>query len=363
MSRSLRRGLKRREFEDMADYSIEIAKYEDKDLIQSFIENHWKKNHSLVVSSSLFDFQHYNKEKNNYNYIVAKSVVDGHDEIISLMGFIPTSQYDKHLFDNGDYWGAIWKKRDDINDDKYKSTGFEVFQRIFSEPNFHSYAAIGISKIALKIYKFWGCKTGYLSHYYILNNKCSDFRIAGNVDKTFLSAPSDYKDERGWSLKTLEPAKLENLNVRGYYRPQKSIEYLINRYAKHPIYQYGFWGVYNNDELKTILVIRKVIVDNHAVIRIVDVLGKLEGTLYEEFLKMISSESVEYIDLINYGVDERTLFRMGFRKLDLEGELIIPNYFEPFEQRNVILDIAYKSDYENYVAFKGDSDQDRPNVL
>ena len=38
-------------------------------------------------------------------------------------------------------------------------------------------------------------------------------------------------------------------------------------------------------------------------------------------------------------------------------------YFEPFEQCNVKIDIAWKADYDNYVAFKGDSDQDRPNIL
>ena len=51
-------------------------------------------------------------------------------------------------------------------------------------------------------------------------------------------------------------------------------------------------------------------------------------------------------------------------KIDLnQEEIIVPNYFEPFEKKNVKLEIAYKSKSDNYVAFKGDSDQDRPNVL
>ena len=55
---------------------------------------------------------------------------------------------------------------------------------------------------------------------------------------------------------------------------------------------------------------------------------------------------------------------MGFQHLDLnQEEIIVPNYFEPFEKKNVKLEIAYKSKSDNYVAFKGDSDQDRPNVL
>lgn len=54
---------------------------------------------------------------------------------------------------------------------------------------------------------------------------------------------------------------------------------------------------------------------------------------------------------------------MGFELLDLDGETIVPNYFEPFEQRNVKIEIAYKTKGDNYVAFKADSDQDRPNIL
>jgi hypothetical protein len=48
--------------------------------------------------------------------------------------------------------------------------------------------------------------------------------------------------------------------------------------------------------------------------------------------------------------------------LIFDGNLIIPNYFEPFEQKNVKIELAYKADFP-YVAFKGDSDQDRPNIL
>jgi hypothetical protein len=48
--------------------------------------------------------------------------------------------------------------------------------------------------------------------------------------------------------------------------------------------------------------------------------------------------------------------------LDFDGELIIPSYFEPFEQRNVKIELAYKAKFQ-YVAFKGDADQDRPNIV
>lgn len=345
------------------EYSISIADKSEKEEVQFFIENYWKKNHALVLSSQLFDFQHKNPLTGNYNFIIAKAPNRKDDKIIALMGYIPTYQYDKELVRNGDFWGAIWKKREDVIDDEFKSTGFDVYQRIYEEPNFHSYAAIGVSKIALKIYRFWGCKVGYLNHYYILNNQKRKFAIAGNVDSVNFSRNSVDSECTSWKISEIEEKDLKTLKLEAYYRPFKSIDYIINRYTKHPVYKYKYLGVFNSHNLVTLLVVRIVRVNGSSCIRIIDVLGKLQGSLYESFQNVLHKTDAEYIDFLNYGIDESVIYEMGFRKLDSEGNLIIPNYFEPFEQRNVRIDIAWKADYENYVAFKGDSDQDRPNIL
>ena len=41
-------------------YDIRYAKKEDLPLIIEFLNTHWKKNHALVVSRELMDFQHLN---------------------------------------------------------------------------------------------------------------------------------------------------------------------------------------------------------------------------------------------------------------------------------------------------------------
>ena len=51
---------------------------------------------------------------------------------------------------------------------------------------------------------------------------------------------------------------------------------------------------------------------------------------------------------------------MGFVKKGLSD--IVPNYFEPFLKQNINIDYAFKSK-SPYVIFKGDSDQDRPNLI
>lgn len=345
----------------MGLYTIRQPQSSETELVQGFIENHWKKGHALSKSTELLLFQHFDYRSNLLNFYIALN--NETKEIDALFGFIPTSQFDINLDNNGDYWGAIWKRREDIQNDEASDIGFSVFLRLFDEPHFHSFGAIGISKVALRIYKAFNCKVGYLQQYYILNNQMDEFRIAGNVDKKLCEAVEGYIPKRGWSVSELGQQDLLKININPTYYPIKSVNYLINRYMNHPIYKYDFYGVYKGDKIVTILVARFVKANGAMVIRIVDALGELQGTLYESFQEIMHETGAEYVDFMNYGIEDSVFYEMGYRKLDLQGDLVIPNYFEPFEQRNVKIDVAWKADYDNYVVFKGDSDQDRPNIL
>jgi len=99
-------------------YQCEISKI---DQVVSFLDINWKKNHSLVLSRELLNFQHYNTKERKYNFILAENNVT--HEIDALIGFIPTSQYDLSLECNGDYWGAIWKRREDVSNNEIKIVG------------------------------------------------------------------------------------------------------------------------------------------------------------------------------------------------------------------------------------------------
>jgi hypothetical protein len=64
-----------------------------------------------------------------------------------------------------------------------------------------------------------------------------------------------------------------------------------------------------------------------------------------------------------FGIPENILFKSGFNKLKRKSsETIIPNYFEPFEQKNITIDFFVSSqEMGNVRIYKGDGDQDRPN--
>lgn len=339
----------------MSLYTIKKVPLEEVNKLTSFLDKYWKNEHALVKSRELLDFQHLNREDGCYNFLVAENKQSG--DYDALIGFIPTSQYDNNLSANGDYWGAIWKIRDDVDNDEINAVGFLLWKKIFKLPHFGSYAAIGISNIAKKIYEISRIPVRQLSHYYVLNVAKSIFSIAGNIRNR-----EQRHAEDTFNLKWIDSSKLSELTLEAHYRPYKSVNYMINRYAKHPIYKYSFLSICNGEETKALLIIRKVVVGSSCVLRIIDVLGKLEGCIYNGLLSILVGENAEYIDCYNYGISPDVFYRLGFSLSQGKDDLIIPNYFEPFEQSNVILEIGYKSDFD-YVAFKGDSDQDRPNII
>lgn len=68
---------------------------------------------------------------------------------------------------------------------------------------------------------------------------------------------------------------------------------------------------------------------------------------------------------MHWGIDPRVLAAAGFiRATDAPG-LVLPNYFAPFEARNIEIEMAYRVfDGDTPVRFfRADSDQDRPNKV
>ena len=342
----------------MSIYTVKKVPVSEVDKLVSFIDNHWKKGHALVKSRELLDFQHLNKEDGTYNFIVAEN--NETKEYDALVGFIPTSQYDRQLAENGDYWGAIWKCRDDVNNDEINNVAFYIWKRVFKQPFFHSYAAIGISQIAKRIYEVSRIPVAVLNHYYIANEGIVNFEIGSNLQK----GNSIFSTKKS-TVREIDIESIDNKDITGIYKPLKTVEYLKNRYKNHPIYHYEFWGVYS-EKLAAIFVIRKVNVGNSCILRVIDVLGDLSlcGNIFDDVQTILKQNKAEYIDVMNYGISPDVFSNMGFYKLDLtQDDTILPNYFEPFEKRNVAIEVAYKTQDGYYIAFKGDSDQDRPNLL
>jgi len=332
-------------------YSI-INLTDDKVLaFQKYLDEHWKKGHVFVKSKELLDFQHYNHGTHEYNFMIA--INSQTKEIDGIVGWIPLAHFDDNLYDNGDYWGAIWKVRTDVENDEIKMLGLLLWEKLIDKREIKTFGAISISEVAKRFYKISRFRMGIMNHYYILREQQTPYSIA--------VAPVNERQTDVPTQKYIKRIELsQECSVQPFYKPLKSITFLINRYKNHPVYKYDFLQIGE----QCLLVIRKVRVNGHNVLRVIDCLGNLDDLpdLYPEFQLLLKQEDAEYIDFMNYGIDELTFYKMGFQKLEHDSDIVIPNYFEPFLQKNITVEVAFKS-LEDYTVFKGDSDQDRPNIL
>lgn len=339
-------------------YEIRYCKKEELPLLVNFIKNHWQADHIFVKSVEMLDFQHFDSNLSRYNFIIGYNKLS--NEIDGLVGVIPLSHYDSSLEVFNNTWGGIWKVRSDIKNPEIVTLGSKLFS-IFDQ--FNSHGSIGMSKVAKILHGIKKYEIGELNQYYILNDSIKNFTIA-TVPKVYHSSENYKKNE--FLIRKIN--KIEELNddiLKHKYKPQKSIQYIINRFSRHPIYKYIFFGIYDKENtLQTILVSRIIKINNSRVIRIVDVYGCLDKieNLYLEFQKLLQKEMAEYIDILNYGLNKQIFTKLGFKFLDPNGEIIIPNYFEPFIQKNISINCAHNST-NAYVIFKADADQDRPSII
>ena len=68
--------------------------------------------------------------------------------------------------------------------------------------------------------------------------------------------------------------------------------------------------------------------------------------------------SAEFVDLYCSGVTSRKILSSGF--MNTTSKEIIPNHLSPIQYKNIAISYV-SSDNKNFVFFRGDCDQDRPN--
>ena len=160
--------------------------------------------------------------------------------------------------------------------------------------------------------------------------------------------------------------ELSNFNFDNYKKniPFKNKEYYVKRYFKHPIYNYDFIGVYDSNSLIGIFVTRIQAYNGVKVLRIIDFIGEIKSLKsFGRFIfKTVHKEGYEYADFYCYGLQDKILNDAGFFLVNSIDDLIIPNYFSPYLQKNINLNFFVNTENRNLIKlFKGDGDQDRPS--
>lgn len=336
-------------------YEIRRCKVGEIDLLQTFLHYSWKENHVLAMSKTLLDFQHLDRQEDIYNFIVAYNTEAG--KFDALLGFIPTYHFDWQLKNENDFWLTTWKN--DTRESRRNDLGLLLFNKIVVSMKPKSIAAIGISEAGEKIYKALRFTIVRLNHYYYINKAIEQFHIA------LVNSPH-FRNEKKKSCKyMIKEINVEDIGpIKHPYRPMKTAEYIINRFVKHPIYKYRLYGVYEKSFLCCVFVVRLINIKLSRCLRVVDIYGPIDGldNLTPALDTLLQEVKAEYIDILNYGISRHAFESMGFI-LKVGDDIVIPNHFEPFERRSVDILCAYRTNYQNYVIFKGDGDQDRPNQI
>ncbi len=342
--------------------TIRFCQIEELEKLQQFIHTYWKAHHILSKHKALLEFQHLNKVENQINYAVA---VNEAGEFTAAFGFISPSQYDADIAPV-DLWGTTWFKSDQAS----KGIGQKLLSFLIDHYKARTFAGLGISNTATEIFKKMGYTTGKLNQYYYHKAKFN------------ISKPKGLGYWLSRDITTIHADQIKRT-------PQlfnKSFTYFINRYQNHPVYTYDFLCIQNeNKDFTDLLVIRENTANingiNRTCLRIIDSYNHFKGVenITDILNDVLDQFGAEYIDCLNYGIPAAKFEEMGFKKR-IGDEIIIPTYFEPFEQRNVDINFAYKilnnpeqetrnkklpvyADEAPYIIFKGDSDQDRPNLI
>ena len=327
--------------------------------VLAFLEAHWKPGHIFTRDRELFDWQYARRDRPG-EYSIALARRNGDDELVGMLGYLPTRRFDPALANNNAIWLALWKVREDI---AAGPIGLQLLNDVTAGEPHASIGVIGFQPAAAAIYSALKFQVGELRHYVLPNPDVSAFELASferrpnrTVPDTNLTAVA--VDDTTFSATV---AGLD-LGSRNQQLPFKTPAFFRSRYLQHPRYRYETFALRRGDRPIGLLATRVAAHGERRALRVVDYIGAddLVPALGRLILDQVRRHGAEYADILNWGIDSAWFEAAGFSPIDPSGPDIVPNHFEPFERRNAPVRFALKAD-RPAVLFKGDGDQDRPN--
>jgi len=345
-------------------YDIRLARLDETKRLQTFIEEHWRRDHIFVKSKTLFDWQHRPNSADHYNFIVGVEIVSG--EIHGVLGFIPLSQFDASLPDERHCWMAIWKV---CAAARGRKLGRNLMAYLTDCVKPDCISTVGATEMTLSMYAEQGYRIGRMVQHFVLNpaiDKFSLINLNGMPRPTI--APKTLTSRK--ILRRISEKELRTSDIKLFDQqlaiPKKTPTYIINRYCRHPLYRYTIYHILQSGHVEGIIVTRTSEHHSARAIRIVEFVGPdaaITG-LGNEWLDLLVHENAEYIDFYSAGIPLEILNAAGFHHRHADDGIVVPNYFEPFSQQTVDIDYMISADItQSFRIVKGDSDQDRPNWL
>lgn len=326
------------------NYEILYAPLDSRDDILEFLKNEWDEDHVFVRNPDFFDFEH--KGEDHYRFVIARDKISS--KIVGTLGFI---QYHRDKT-KAHIHTVLWKV---IKQLKNPSLGLELLNFLL-EDNYLSVSSLGINEQTVRLYKFLKLHVGELKHYFLLNPEVENFNVA-RIPADFVH--SDYSQFTKASGILIKIEKFDSEPEFDAEEHVKDCAYLNKRYFAHP---YQDYLIYQISSTRSYLVFRIEDSRSQPVLRWIDFLGKekhLNSISACDLINLLKEFKCEYLDFYQIGLKEETLEGIGLTQKTDGSSIVIPDYFSPFEQKNIKL--RFFSNRKELRLFKGDGDQDRSN--
>lgn len=336
-------------------------------LVEAFLDAHWAKGHVLAHDRTLMDWQHRDVACDRYSYVVASR--PGVTELDAILGFISTRQYDASLSRNNAIWLTTWMVNPEI---KAGGLGMRVARFVQQHEPHTMIGTVGNNAAVEPVYKALGYTTGLLDRYVITNPAMQKFHLLqGHATLTHQTAGSPSASIRMLSAAQLDTPEVTNL-LAHTAAPAKTPAYLAARYLQHPRYTYQLMGVEQSERLVAVAVTRLCTAPVNdgttaTALRVVDWFGpdNALAATGSALSAHLAETGIEYADLYVHGIEAKAFASTLWNRVETDGPLIVPNYFEPFTASNTEIRFAVKQHGEQRAPlrlFKADADQDRPNT-
>ena len=336
----------------MSELCLRLARPGEGPAIVDFINRHFDMQLPLVNRPEFYDFYFAGPAGGAPQFAVAEQ--DG--EYLSAAGYIPAGQAP-----GADAWVSIW-----VAAKGHNGVGLQLMDALPGLLGARVLACNNIRANTCVLYEFLGWTAERLPHYYRLGRP--------GPSGWALAMPGDAAETAplpvGGDL-ALEPvadeAALAALGLpETPHTPRKDLWYLTRRYFRFPYFRYDLWAVREGGRLLAYLVTRTVTAAETGcvpVLRLVDFIGPdaVLPRLGAALDALLRQTRAEYLDCYNAGISAEIWRAAGLRERLPGDGVIIPNYLTPPLRDNTEY-YYFTNRPENFVLFKADGDQDRPNL-
>ncbi|MDX2158976.1 MAG: hypothetical protein SFW09_20935 [Hyphomicrobiaceae bacterium] len=316
--------------------------------LQELLRQHWRADHIFVADSRWLDWQHLDADGKSFHAVIATTP---DDRIVGFLGVMPYGRIGDDVLD---LCTGIWIALKGEGGGRAGLGLFRALEQIY-KPRF--IGSLGVNPAASGVLRMIGHRSGSSQTYYVANPDMPD-RLARQLDR---GVPPELPASGEAWLDEVDSAAELAMFAAGRM-PLKPAHWLAWRYGSGAPFTYRFLIAGREGGGAGVGIVMRVVEHGGArCLRISDVVGDIGsvGSLARSLVALCRREKAEYIDCLAGGPGGEVLAKAGFRAA--ADPVVVPNYFDPFEQRNVTLGWTIKAPAAGGLLFRGDGDQDRPN--